>query len=57
MGRDRPYYKKDQAFVEQKNNTHVLGYGRIGQSILQGQLDLLFEDWCELQNFFMPQVC
>ena len=59
MGRSRPYHKNDQAFVEQKNNTHVrqlLGYGRIGQSSLKGQLDLLFEDWCELQNFFTPQV-
>lgn len=59
MGRSRPYHKNDQAFVEQKNNTHVrhlLGYGRIGQRSLDGELGRLFDDWCELQNFFTPQV-
>ena len=59
MGRSRPYHKNDQAFVEQKNNTHVrhlMGYGRFGRQNMEGKLQALFEDWCELQNFFVPQI-
>ena len=59
MARGRSYHSNDQAHVEQRNNTHVrnlLGYGRIGSQSIVGLVNLLYEDWCELQNFFMPQV-
>ncbi len=40
IGRSRPFHKNDQAFVEQKNNTHVrhlMGYGRFGPAKYGGQ--------------------
>jgi hypothetical protein len=57
--RGRPYKKNDNCFVEQKNNTHVrnlLGYGRLGASCLLNRIELLYRDWCDLQNFFVPQT-
>lgn len=59
MARGRPKKKNDQAYVEQKNNTHVrhlLGYGRLDLGRLQGVLDELYVDWCLKQNHFVPQV-
>lgn len=59
MGHARPYHKNDQAFVEQKNNTHVrchLGYGRLDYKALLDRVNSLYEDWCTLNNFFIPQV-
>jgi hypothetical protein len=59
MGHGRSYHKNDQAFVEQKNNTHVrqlLGYGRLDYKALLVRVNSLYEDWCALNNFFMPQV-
>jgi hypothetical protein len=58
--RGRPYRKNDQAYVEQKNWTHVrelLGYERFeekdGLAIIN---DLYKNDWSALQNMFMPQM-
>lgn len=58
--RGRPYRKNDQAYVEQKNWTHVrelLGYERfedkVGLSIIN---DLYRNVWSILQNLFMPQM-
>jgi hypothetical protein len=57
--RGRPYKKNDNCYVEQKNNTHVrnlLGYGRLGASCLLERVESLYRDWCDLQNFFVPQI-
>lgn len=57
--RGRPYRKNDQAYIEQKNYTHVrsiMGYGRIDWEKTVGQMnDLYRKEWRNLQNFFMPQ--
>jgi hypothetical protein len=57
--RGRPYRKNDQAYVEQKNYTHVrsiMGYGRIDWEKTIGHMnDLYRKEWRNLQNFFMPQ--
>lgn len=56
--RSRPYQKNDNAHVEQKNYTHVrklLGYARYDLAELSPMVNsLLREDWCKLNNFFMP---
>lgn len=56
--RSRPYQKNDNAHVEQKNYTHVrklLGYARYDLPELAPLVNsLLREDWCKLNNFFMP---
>jgi hypothetical protein len=57
--RGRPYRKNDQAYVEQKNYTHVrsiMGYGRIDwQPSVRHMNDIYRKEWRNLQNFFMPQ--
>jgi hypothetical protein len=53
--RSRPYYKNDQAYVEQKNSTHVrqlLGYERLEHSELIDELNQLLKTWCEWKNLF-----
>ena len=53
--RSRPYYKNDQAYVEQKNSTHVrqlLGFERLEHSELIDELNRLFKTWCEWKNLF-----
>ena len=53
--RSRPYYKNDQAYVEQKNYTHVrqlLGYERIEHQELLGELNQLLEKWSQWKNLF-----
>ena len=55
MTRSRPYYKNDQAHVEQKNSTHVrqlLGYGRLGHDLLLKPIFELLEAWCVWRNCF-----
>jgi hypothetical protein len=57
--RGRPYRKNDQAYVEQKNYTHVrqlMGYGRIDWRKSVGMMNAIYRrEWRQLQNFFMPQ--
>lgn len=56
--RSRPYMKNDNAYVEQKNNTHIrklLGYERFDNL---GQLELINDlyrnEWRLFSNFFRP---
>lgn len=56
--RSRPYMKNDNAYVEQKNNTHIrklLGYERFDNP---GQLELINDlyrnEWRLFSNFFRP---
>ena len=57
--RGRPYKKNDQAYVEQKNYTHVrslFGYGRLDWKKSVSMMNNLYrKEWRLLQNFFMPQ--
>lgn len=57
--RGRPYRKNDQAYVEQKNYTHIrslFGYGRIDwKPSVNGMNNIYRKEWRELQNFFMVQ--
>ena len=57
--RGRPYRKNDQAYIEQKNYTHVrhiMGYGRIDWEGSIAQInDLYRKEWRQLQNYYMPQ--
>lgn len=53
--RSRPYRKNDQAYVEQKNYTHVrqlLGYDRIGHYELVEPLTQLLEKWSLFRNLY-----
>ena len=53
--RSRPYYKNDQAYVEQKNYTHVrefLGYERLEHAELVGKLNEVLEKWSLWKNLF-----
>ena len=53
--RSRPYYKNDQAYVEQKNYTHVrqlLGYERLENRELLTELNELLEQWSLWKNLF-----
>jgi hypothetical protein len=53
--RSRPYFKNDQAYVEQKNYTHVrqfLGYERLGHYELVESLNALLEQWSLWKNLF-----
>jgi hypothetical protein len=53
--RSRPYYKNDQAYVEQKNHTHVrqfLGYERLEQRELLDDLNELLKLWSQWRNLF-----
>lgn len=56
--RSRPYYKNDNAHVEQKNWTHVrqlIGYDRLEDINLLPLLNEIYiEFWEPLNNFFMP---
>ena len=57
--RGRPYKNNDQAYVEQKNYTHVrhlMGYGRIDIEKSVAHMNSIYRsEWRKLQNFFMPQ--
>jgi hypothetical protein len=57
--RGRPYRKNDQAYIEQKNYTHVrhiMGYGRIDwEGSVAHMNDLYRKEWRLLQNYYMPQ--
>ena len=53
--RSRPYYKNDQAYVEQKNHTHVrqfLGYDRLEHRELLDDLNALLKLWSRWRNLF-----
>lgn len=53
--RSRPYYKNDQAYVEQKNHTHVrqfLGYKRLEHRELLDDLNDLLKLWSRWRNLF-----
>ncbi|WP_188055698.1 integrase, partial [Oryzomonas rubra] len=58
--RSRPYRKNDNAFVEQKNWTHVrqlLGYDRFDNKELVPVLnDLYKNEWSLFNNFFCPTL-
>lgn len=57
--RGRPYRKNDQAFVEQKNNSHVrklFGYERIDERALVDRMNDIYVQWNRLQNFFIPSM-
>ncbi len=58
--RSRPYRKNDNAFVEQKNWTHVrqlLGYDRFENKELIPVLnDLYKNEWSQFTNFFCPTL-
>jgi len=58
--RSRPYKKNDQAYVEQKNFTHVrqlFGYERIEtQELVLLMNDIYTNYWNPLQNFFIPST-
>lgn len=53
--RSRPYFKNDQAYVEQKNYTHVrqfLGYERLEHRELVDGLNELLKHWSLWRNLF-----
>lgn len=54
--RSRPYYKDDNAYVEQKNWTHVrqlFGYDRISDRSLIDLMNEIYQDyWNPLHNYF-----
>lgn len=53
--RSRPYFKNDQAYVEQKNHTHVrqfLGYERLEHRELLEDLNSLLKLWSQWRNLF-----
>lgn len=56
--RSRPYQKNDNAFVEQKNWTHVrqlLGYDRLDNKEVLPLLNELYKtEWSLFNNFFCP---
>lgn len=56
--RSRPYHKNDNAYVEQKNWTHVrqlFGYDRFGDiALLPLANEIYMEIWEPLNNFFKP---
>jgi len=58
--RSRPYRKNDNAFVEQKNWTHVrqlLGYDRFDNSELVPIInDLYMNEWTLFNNYFCPTL-
>jgi hypothetical protein len=59
MSRSRPYQKNDNAWVEQKNWTHVrkvVGYGRF-TTVAQGEvLRVLYEAAADFRNFLQPAM-
>lgn len=57
LSRSRPYQKNDNAWVEQKNWTHVrkvVGYRRLDRPAEQALLGQLYRKLAEFQNFFQP---
>lgn len=58
--RSRPFQKNDNAFVEQKNWTHVrqlLGYDRFDRAELVGLInDLYKNEWRLFTNYFCPTL-
>jgi hypothetical protein len=60
MIRSRPYHKDDNAYVEQKNWTHVrslFGYDRIESEALIEKMNSIYaECWNPLHNFFLPSI-
>lgn len=57
--RSRPYYKNDQAYVEQKNHTHVrqfLGYERLEHSELLDDLNERLKLWSQWRNLFCVTI-
>jgi len=56
--RSRPYHKNDNAYVEQKNYTHVrhlLGYDRLEDPEMIPLINELYREvWEPYNNFFMP---
>jgi hypothetical protein len=59
MSRSRPYEKNDNAWVEQKNWTHVrklVGYRRLDTGKEQELLRELYRCWADYQNFFQPMM-
>jgi len=58
--RSRPYYKNDNAHIEQKNWTHIrqyLGYSRFDNPDILPLLDNLYcQQWRLFFNFFIPSV-
>lgn len=59
MSRSRPYEKNDNAWVEQKNWTHVrklVGYRRYDTGQEQEVLRELYRRWADYQNFFQPMM-
>jgi hypothetical protein len=60
FSRSRPYRKNDNAFVEQKNWTHVrqlLGYDRFDKPELVGLInDLYKHEWSLFNNYFCPTL-
>lgn len=59
LRRSRPYKKNDQAYVEEKNWTHVrqlLGYERIEKPEAVVLMNDLYRTWGQLHNFFLPTL-
>ena len=57
--RTRPYGRNDNAYVEQKNWTHVrglLGYQRIEKADLIPIINDLYRSWGAFHNFFCPNL-
>lgn len=59
MSRSRPYQKNDNAWVEQKNRTHVrevVGHRRFTTSAQLETMRLLQQALADFRNFFMPSM-
>lgn len=59
MSRSRPYQKNDNAWVEQKNWTHVrklVGYQRFTTAAQCEVLEQLYEAAADFRNFFQPAM-
>ena len=59
MSRSRPYQKNDNAWVEQKNWTHVrkvVGYRRFTTEAQCAMLGELYEALADFRNFFQPAM-
>jgi hypothetical protein len=59
MSRSRPYQKNDNAWVEQKNWTHVrkvVGYRRFTTAAECEMLTALYEALADFRNFFQPSM-
>jgi len=57
--RGRPYHSNDQAYVEQKNNSHVrglFGYERLDERSLVERMNEIYLLWNQLQNFYIPTM-